>query len=132
MSEPVLTDKWLTTALAGIAPGGVHSDVAPPTVDDPYISFSLQDADDLMVVGGARVWTDALYLVKVVAQGDSYVGLNPYNDLLDAALHNKSVPVTGGQICWCRRERPVRYSETTDGVTYKHLGGLYRIQVREE
>jgi hypothetical protein len=132
VSEPLLIDRWLTEVLASAAAGGVYADVAPEGVTEPFITFSLQDAGDVYVVGRVRLLVDATYLIKAVMAGESYVGLEDAADAIDAALHNAAAARTGGRIVWCTRERPVRYSETTGGTTYKHLGALYRVQAREE
>lgn len=132
MSETLAVDTWLATVLADVAPGGVYADVAPPDVDEPYIVFSLSDATDVKVVGAQRVLTDVTYLVKAVQAGSSFVALDGIADGVDEALDNANGVTTSGVIIWCTRERPVRYSEVTDGVTYKHLGALYRIQARKE
>lgn len=132
MSEVLVASRWLYDTLQDVAPGGAWSDVAPPHVKDPYIVFSMTDANDVRVVDGIRVLTDALYTVKAVAETETYAGLETYASQIDTALHNASSVVTDGLIVWCVRERPVAYSETTDGLTYKHLGGMYRLQVRKE
>lgn len=136
MSEAVVADRWLASVLAAatasVAPGGVHSDVAPPGTVGPWVTFGLQDARDVKVVNTARVLTDATYLVKAVGPGSSYAGLEEVADAIDTALSGAAAVVAQGAIIWCERERPVRYRESDNGIEYRHLGGLYRIQVREE
>jgi len=141
VAETVLTDTWLYETLTGDATlvgllsdgvDGVVADEAEDDTTDPFVIFQLLDSADVYAIGSVRVLTDATYAVQAVDEVGSYVSLGPIADRIDALLHDKTEVVTGGLICATRRERPIRYPETTHGKTYRHLGGLYRIQVREE
>jgi hypothetical protein len=134
----MVTDDWLydtltaSPALAAAAPGGVHADTAPPGTATPFVVFSLSDAQDVRVVDGSRVLTDATYLVKGVHEGSTYAPLEAVVDAIDAVLHNAQAVTAKGIIVWAVRERPIRYSEDAGGTSYRHHGALYRVQVREE
>lgn len=138
MSETMITDRWLydtlsnDTTVAAEATGGIHSDVAPQGTESPYVVFSYSDGEDVRVVDGSRVFTDATYLVKAVLVGASYAALEALVDAIDAVLHNSSAVSDDGAIVWCVRERPIRYAESVNGEEYRHLGALYRIQARKE
>lgn len=105
-----------------------------PSKDTPFpcVIFQLQAAgDDLLVLGGARVWANMLYLVRGIAEQPSNEGnLASIANRIDAVLHAKSGTATAGTIWVAVRERPFQMSEIVDGRTFAHLGGLYRIQAR--
>ena len=136
MSETLVIDRWLAdtiaTALDGIEHGGVFSDVAPPGASLPFVVFSLADSADVYAVGSIRVMTDATYLVKAVGPEASYEQVGALADAIDDALHAASSLTDDGFIVWCHRERPLRYAEEAGDEQYRHLGGYYRIQAREE
>lgn len=138
MSEAIVVDDHLYDTLHGsatllaAAPGGIHADVAPQGSTTPFVVFSLTDAQDVAVIGGSRVLTDATYLVKGVYEGTSYGPLETVADTIDTLLHNTHATTAKGLILAIVRERPVRYSEDVGGTSYRHLGALYRVQVREE
>ena len=136
MSETVAIDTWLYTVLHGdatllaAAPGDVHADAAPRGSVFPLVIFALQDATDGMGVNGTRILTRATYIVKVVGQATGYKALDTAASRVDTLLHRASGSVVGGTIYSCVRTEPFQYREDLDGVEYRHLGGLYEIQVQ--
>lgn len=121
------------TAATALVSSRVYADKAPQGAALPYIVFSVQGAfDDLTDVGAVRVWANLLYLVKVIGQGESYSALQATADAIDARLHKVRGPVGSTHyVDSCIREQPFRMAETpASGVSYRHLGGLYRLRVR--
>lgn len=49
-------------------------------------------------------------------------------DSVRALLHRGSGAVTGGTVVECTEESAVRYTEISDGVTYRHIGLQFRIR----
>lgn len=140
MAETDVIDTWLYSTLTGDASlaatlgasTGVYADVAESEAAEPYVVYQMVAANDVDVVGGTRIITDALYQVKVVKQCRSYSELSVAEGRIDALLHLGSGTTTGGRVYQARRVRPIRYTETREGRTYRHLGGDFRIHVREE
>lgn len=135
MSEVVRADAWLYGVLHGDATllalvSDVYADVAPEGAAFPLVVSSLVDAGDVLTINGIRILTEAVYQVKVVGQGPSYVSLEAAANRIDALLHKASGSVSGGVIYSCVRIEPVRYAETSGGQAFRHLGGLYEIQVQ--
>jgi len=137
--ETNAAEQWLSTTLkadatlAGLVSTRVYNTRRPSaTTPFPCVIFQLQAAgDDLMVLGGVRVWANMLYLVRGIAEQTSYEGdLASIANRIDAVLHAKSGTATAGTIWVAVRERPFQMSEIVDGRTFAHLGGLYRIQAR--
>ena len=42
-------------------------------------------------------------------------------------MQDASLSITGHTLLWCRREEEFYLVENQEGVTYQHVGGLYRI-----
>lgn len=94
----------------------------------PVIVFSMQAAlDDLALNNAKRVWASYLFQVKVIGKNHAYSELSPIASRIDTLIHRGAGTVTGGAVIACTRDRTVRYPEPTDGVIYRHLGGVYRI-----
>jgi len=134
VQETTRAETWLFSALnaaPALAGGRIYQGVAPPTATSPFITFELIAGTDLVEVGAARVWSNLLYLVKGVAQGSSFAPLVPIADGIDARLNDKTGDLTDARVLGCRREEPHALSEVTDaGVSYRHLGGLFRLYVQ--
>jgi hypothetical protein len=135
VSEVYRVDSWLYSVLHGDATllglvTGVYADLAPLEAVFPFVVFTLQDGSDVGTVNGLRIWTRATYTVRVVTDQPSYSLITAAADRIDVLLHRASAVVTGGAIISCVREEPLRYTETTGGKVYRHLGGSYRIQAQ--
>lgn len=138
MIENTLIESWLYSRLAGDATlaaavgGRIYSYVAPATAATPFVVFSAQSPGyDVMGVGTARVMLNSLYQVKVVVQDASFSTATTAAHRIDALLHGATGAPAGGRVLGCVREGPLAYAEVSDGIEYRHLGGLYRIWVQE-
>jgi hypothetical protein len=118
------------TTLAPLIGGRVHHGPAPPKEPEPFVTVELlSPGNDLIVVGGARVWSNMLWLVKVTISGNSTAKLEPIVDRIDVLLHNKSGTVVGGVIHNAVRERPYGAPPFQDnGKTFVQEGGEYRVK----
>jgi hypothetical protein len=88
----------------------------------------LAGGNDLNAIGAVRIWSDMLWLVKVVTKGTSSGAIEPIVNRIDALLHAASGTVTNGVIHTCIRERPFELPTVEDGVAYIQIGAEYRIK----
>jgi len=143
MSEPWAVDQFIVTALKadsaltaliGGATPRVYADMAPqttPPVALPYVLFQMQAATDLMVVGNFRVWSNMLYLVRMLAETGSWGGnLDTGANRIEVALNGKSASNGSGLIYSATRENPFRLLETIDGRQIRHSGHVFRIYAK--
>jgi len=137
--ETNAAEQWLNTTLkadatlTGLVSTRIYNTRRPSaTTPFPVVIFQLQAAgDDLLVLGGVRVWAPLLCLVRGIAEQTSYEGtLASIANRIDTLLHAKSGTATAGTVWVAVRERAFQMSEIVDGRTFAHLGGLYRIQAR--
>ena len=136
MAETARTRSWLYQTLTAdptIAAGigtRFFNGVAPASTQYPFcVAQLLSGGNDLMVLGGYRVWADMLWLVKFITKGSSTGPLEPLADRADQVLHAASGSVTNGVIWECIRERPFELPTVENGVNYVQIGGEYRIKV---
>lgn len=127
--------NWLYTRLAAsealtvAAPGGIWEAPAPLDVDSPHVAIQLLDAADTTALGASRVLTAARFVVRIVARDVPLSGLVAAAAAIDDTIHGHTGTVTDGTILGCVRERPFQLTEHVDGSTWRHLGGIYRIDI---
>jgi len=95
----------------------------------PYVTFLLQSPLDVVGVGGIRISTDNLYIVKAVTQTSTWDDLKPIARRIDTLLHRAGEVMTEefGSLS-CTRERTFQMAEEAGDLQYRHLGGIYRIR----
>lgn len=115
----------LTTALGGTF---IYHQYAPPTVNLPYVVFSL--ASGLEENMTPRDSERRVYLVKAVAAslGSALV----LAEHIDALLHKQTLSISGYVNFWTSRDTLLQYLEYDPaGVVYGHAGGEYVIRVEQ-
>jgi len=141
--ETDLIAGWLTPLLAadtagagslGVLSAGITDriyDTLAPQEEETYtiIVFNIQSATDLMMISraGSRVWCNCLAQVKVIGKDQAFSELTSIASRIDALIHQASGTPSGGTIVACTREQIVRYIEPVGALTYRHLGGLFRM-----
>lgn len=136
MIETARVEEWLYTLLSGdatlsaIVGSRVYGYVAPAGTTSPWVVFNYQSGHDVRGMGPARIMVSAQYQVKAVGQYDGFGMLKSVADRIDALMQGASGSVVDGQVLACVRQSPVAYVEVSDGMQYRHLGGLYWIVVK--
>lgn len=120
------------TQLTAVVSTRIYNTRRPPNTALPAVVFQLQaGTNDFVALGGVRVWSSLLYLVRGIAEQTSFEGnLVTIANEIDGALHAASGSNVSGVVYTCVRERPFQLVEVTEGREFRHLGGLYRIQAR--
>lgn len=118
-------DATLSALVAGRFSGAVSLDAIPT----PYVTFSLMSPRDIIGIGGVRIDTDNLYVVKGVSQGGTWDDVSPIANRIDYLIHrpNSIMTMSNGSLT-CLRENVHQAIEVDEGLQYRHLGGVYRIR----
>lgn len=132
--ETSIADRWLYSVLSNdstldtlLGSGDrVWQEQADQGAPMPYVVFQYQGGFDVAGVGPTRIMASLLYLVRVIGTGE-FSELEAAADRIDTLLHAKAGEVADGHMFACVREQPFRLIETTDGIVYRHRGGLYRL-----
>lgn len=146
MADPgVAMQEWAVVALAAspeLAEAlGVDQDqvavriwdsVPPPDAALPYILVQAVEPRDVGGVGMAEVFAVGLLTAKAVDRAESYDTLSPVANAIHKTLHGATnVTVSGGGLMLSsRRIRAISYPEQTQGIEYRHLGGLYEVSAQ--
>lgn len=138
MAETARIRSWLyqtitgDTTLAGLIGTRFYHGVAPAGTQYPFVvAQMLSGGNDLLGVGGIRIWAAPLFIIKAVCKGSSTGPVEPVANRIDAVLHAASGTVTNGVIWECVRERPFDLPTLEDGVNYQQLGGEYRVRASQ-
>lgn len=130
-----IIEPWLYATLsddpelAGLVGDRVSGTLSSVPLKPPYVTFSLQDPLDVIGIGGVRISTDNLYVVKAVGQTGSWADVRPIASRIDYLLHRPTATMTSGAgSLTCVREKTAQMVEVDDGLQYRHLGGIYRIR----
>lgn len=121
-------DELSTASAFNTAVGGrIHHRQALEGSAYPLCIFGEQTGIDGQVFAG-RSQTNRLYLVKVVDEDELGEDAGSAYELADAALEGATLTISGHrQIGKVQREQTIGYSETKNGRTYWHEGGIYRV-----
>lgn len=137
-NELDVVEQWIEEQLAAestltaLVSTRIYRYRAPDLATYPFVTLTMQSALDYRLVGPDRLWTDTLYVVKgTVKTGDvGASGLAAVAAAIDTAMTlttTDTVSSPSGTIFQSVREQPFHLTEHTDGNTYHHRGGVYRI-----
>jgi hypothetical protein len=132
--EPWLYQVLSTDAeLISLVGDRVSGTLSGELLGTPYVTFLLQDHGDVQGVGGEEIMGDCLYMVKAVDRAGGWDTVNPIVRRIHALLHrpHTNVSLSNGSLTTIR-ERIIQYPEVQEGVQYRHLGGIYRIQASHD
>lgn len=140
MLDLTLAANWIygtltaDATIAGIVGTRVYRDFAPQGAAMPAIIYQFQSSEDLNTAGVNRIFTAHTVIVKAVDSTGSYGGnLATLAGRIDALMHNVNARVTVGAdsgYVWAWRIRPFNLAEVSDGVQYRHFGGVYRVHAQ--
>lgn len=125
---------WLYDVLTGDATisaavsGRIYRNVAPTWTAFPYIVMQYVSGTDVYAMGGIRVISSAVVIVKAVGLATQYATLAGLADAIDEAI---SGAIDGSSVLSCLRLSALDYEEERDGVRYEHIGGQYSLVVQE-
>jgi hypothetical protein len=119
-------DSTLTGLLTS-GTAGIHHSVAPQGSSFPCVTFQKVPGTQPAYTLGARAWENELYNIKAVTEGHSALTAGSIAERIDTVLTDNPVSVSGGTCLYLRLESYIEYPEVTDGKTYQHIGGSYRV-----
>lgn len=100
---------------------------APQDAPYPFVIFQKQSGTPIEAMGDPSALEDDLWLVKALDRSTSADVAEAISARVTSLLNDASLSISGATLCYLRRQSDVDYSETIDGVVYKHVGSLYRL-----
>jgi hypothetical protein len=86
---------------------------------------------DLLGGGGNLIWSPTYHEVVAIDLSWNFRVLEQLAGRIHQLLHTASGSAPGGgYVNSCRRRRPVRVTQTTNGISFLRVGGLYLLRPR--
>lgn len=109
--------------------GHVFARSAPTGSTYPYATFGLVSLVDEYVLAG-REWLETLWDVTTWDKSTSPAAARTKADLIDAALTDGSMSISGAALLSMRREGRREMDPTLDGIRYQQIVDTYRLRVQ--
>lgn len=119
-------DTTLTGLLAD-GTAGVYPMPAPQGASLPYVTYQRVPGTGPSYTLGGKAWDNDLFNVKAVTEGNSPLVAGSVAARIETVLSDNPVSVSGGSCLYLRLETTIEYPEVSDGKTYHHIGGAYRL-----
>lgn len=128
VDEALIGRLQADVTLQGLAPGGVHLDVAPEEVADRgvFVIVSLQIGVPTDKQGGVAFHRDR-FQVKAVARSTNAAGAKAAADRFHALLHQTSYAIPGNTLMMSHRVERFGFTERDGPFEWKHIGGDYEV-----
>lgn len=105
----------------------IFNTAAPQGAELPYVIFNGDPNNDVRGIGTRNIQNELVMFVKAVDESPSYSSVEAIAAQVHLALHGQQDPA--GPVLACVRERIISYPEDSDGRSYRHRGGEYRMVV---
>lgn len=136
MSDGLAIDDAVLTLLQGdaqlstLAPGGVYPDTAPEGAVDTgvYGIVGLQAHEDVYEQPGRTAMELPRFLVKFVSRDVNGAAARAAYSRAHALLQGQALAITGYHWMDTVREFRIRFTELDPPSTWRHVGGVYRVE----
>lgn len=107
----------------------LFDEVAPQGTAYPLVRFEQMSSVDVMgATESTRIMVNELWLIRAIAETSSYRGgLLTLANRIDDLFQNNAGEVVGTNIFSSARDSAFRQYNVDQGVSFRHLGGIYRI-----
>lgn len=137
-AETLVIDDWMrlaigtsstpVLALSSVGVTGVYDRLAPANAIYPFVVWQSQSIRDVGGVGPGRWMLEAIYIIKAIAEVNSFEPLKPIVQAIDTIVEGVTeFPFAGGYVNGTQRIEPFQLVEFDDGHEVRHFGGQYRI-----
>jgi hypothetical protein len=119
-------NNLLGTPAAGYSKAIYHNQ-APAGATFPYVVFTKQSGVPTEAFGDPSAMDTEVWLVKAVDRAQSADTAEAASARVTVLLNDSTLSISGATHLYLRRQSDVEFSEVTNGVTYQHVGSLYRL-----
>lgn len=123
-------DTTLNNLLGTPAPGyskSIYHQEAPAGASYPLVIFQKQGGRPTEAMSDPSAMENDTWLVKAIDRSTSADTAEAIQARLATLLNDASLSISGSTLLYLRRQSDVEYPETTDGVSFKHAGSLFRL-----
>lgn len=119
-------NNLLATPPSGWSKSIYHQE-APQGAQYPLIVFQKQSGVPTEAMTDPSALENDVWLVKCVDRATSADTAEAVAARVITLLNDATLSISGSTHLYLRRQSDVEYPETTDGVSYKHCGALFRL-----
>jgi hypothetical protein len=123
-------DTTLTNLLGTAATGyskAIYHQQAPQGAQYPMVIFNKQSGVPTEAFTDPSAYESDVWLVKAVDQDTSADDAEAIAARVTALLNDAALSISGATTLYLRRQSDVEYAEVTNGVTFRHVGSLFRL-----
>lgn len=123
-------DTTLSNLLGPAASGyakGIYFQVAPAGAAFPYVIFQKQAGTPTDTFSTPGFMDEDVWLVKAVDRDTTADDAEAIAARVMTLLNDAPLSISGKSLLYLRRTSDVEYPEVENGVTYHHVGSLYRL-----
>lgn len=123
-------DTTLNNLLGTPAPNyskSIYYQQAPAAANYPLVIFSKQSGQPTEAFTDPSAFENDIWLVRASDRNDTADTAEAIAARVNTLLNDTTLTISGATLCYLRRQSDTDYSETTDGVQYKHSGALFRL-----
>ena len=119
-------NNLLGTPPAGYSKSIFHQE-APAGARHPFVIFQKQSGSPTETFGDPDALENDVWLVKAIDRSTSADIAEAIQARIRTLLNDAALSISGHTHLYLRRQSDVEYPETSDGVSYKHAGSLFRL-----
>lgn len=119
-------NNLLATPPAGYSKSIYHQQ-APAGAGYPFVVFQKQSGVPTEAMTDPSALENDVWLIKAIDRSTSADTAEAIQERVKSLLNDATLSISGGTLLYLRRQSDVEYPETTDGVSYKHAGSLFRL-----
>lgn len=123
-------DTTLNNLLGTPAPGytkNIYHQEAPAGAAFPLVIINKQSGTPTEAFTDPSAMETDIWLVKAVDRNTSADTAEAVSARAAVLLNDAALTISGATTLYLRRQSDVEYPEVTDGVTYRHVGSLFRL-----
>lgn len=123
-------DTTLNNLLGAPAPNynkSIYHSKAPDKAGYPFVTIDRLSGIPTHTFGKPIALEEDIWIIKAIDRALSADAADDAAARLDTLLNDATLSISGYDLLYLRRQSAVEYDEDSDGVTYKHSGGQYRV-----
>jgi hypothetical protein len=130
IEQALVTVLAADAQLVALGVTGVWRGKAPEGSTYPLIVFSKASGERAYLLGKHKR-RELVYMVKAIGLGDDQTAAGAIDERVDALLTFQPLNLSPHSWEATTREADIDFPESSDGVTFQHVGGTYRVRVTE-
>ena len=126
LAGDVTLGNLLAPAAAGYAHAIYHNQ-APDDALFPLVVFNKSSGVPTQAFGDPAAFDTDIWQIKAIDRNSTADNAEAISERIRTLLNDANLSISGGTLMFLRRESDIEYPEESEGITYLHVGSLYRL-----